>query len=467
MVLRTIIRNGTVVTATETRRADVLVENGKVAAVGTSPPDLAVDRSIDAAGKYVLPGAIDVHTHLDAPIGTTASADDFESGTIAAAFGGTTTIVDFAGPLKGRLHDAWDAWAKKAEGRAAVDYGFHMTVAEVDDRVEREMDELVREGITSFKVFMAYPGRLMLDDGAIFRLLLRSRENGALVAVHAENGHVIDVLVRRALAAGKTAPKYHALTRPAAAETEATHRAIALAAMAGARIYVVHVSAAGALEAIAAARGRGVEAMAETCPQYLFLSSERYDEPGFEAAKYVMSPPLRARETQEHLWRGLACGDLQVVATDHCPFRMRDQKIAGKDDFSRIPNGAPGIEHRVTLLHDGGVRAGRVTLNRFVEIVATAPARIFGLYPRKGTIAPGSDADIVIFDPDRHTVISAATHHMKVDYNPYEGREVVGAVDTVLLRGRVIVENGRFVGGRGGGLFLKRDAGSYDSERIR
>ncbi len=455
--MRTIIRNGTIVTAADCFRGDVFVAGEKIAAIGAFPSTLEADVTIDAQGKYVLPGGIDVHTHLDMPFGGTTSSDDFESGTVAAAHGGTTTIVDFAIQAKGqRLHDAWGAWARKAEGKAVIDYGFHMAVTDLNDQVEREMDELVREGISSFKVFMAYKGSLMLDDAGIFRLLARSCQNGALISVHAENGDVVDVSVRRALAAGQTAPRYHALTRPPAVEAEATRRAIALAEMAGARIYVVHLSAAGALDAVSDARRRGAPVLAETCPQYLFLSSDRYDEPGFEGAKYVMSPPLRAEDTHGRLWQGLASGDLQVVATDHCPFRMSDQKTLGKDDFSKIPNGAPGIETRMSLMYDGGVRTGFISLNRFVDVMSTSPARIFGLYPRKGTIAPGSDADIVIFDPEKGTVISAQTHHMKVDYNPYEGRPVQGAPETVLLRGRTIVADGRFVGGPGCGLFLKR-----------
>ncbi len=455
--MRTVIRNGTIVTAADTCRADVLDDGERIAAIGALPAATAADRTIDAAGRYVLPGGIDVHTHLDAPSGEVTTSDDFESGTIAAAHGGTTTIVDFASQSDGeRLHDAWERWARKAEGKAVIDYGFHMTVTEVTDEVEREMDDLVREGIPSFKVFMAYKGRLMLDDGAIFRLLVRSRENGGMVCVHAENGDVIDVAVRRALQAGQTAPRYHALTRPPAVEAEATSRAIALAEMAGARVYIVHVSAPGALDAVARARRRGARVFAETCPQYLFLSEEEYERPGFEGAKFVMSPPLRAKGTDERLWRGLASGDLQVVSSDHCPFRMGDQKTLGKDDFSKIPNGAPGIETRMSLMFDGGVRRGFLSVNRFVDLVSTSPARVFGLYPRKGTIAPGSDADLVVFDPEGRTLISAETHHMNVDYSPYEGREVVGTPEIVLSRGRTIVENGRFVGARGYGTFLKR-----------
>jgi dihydropyrimidinase len=455
--LKTLIRGGTVVTATDLYRGDVLIEDEKISAIGTLFDGLNADRTIDAAGKFVIPGGIDVHTHLDMPFGGTTSADDFESGTIAAAHGGTTSVVDFAIQYRGQtLRHALDAWMKKADGKAAIDYGFHMIVTELNDSVEREMDELVRDGVTSFKLFMAYPGVFMLDDASIFRALLRTRENGGTICMHAENGGVIDVLVQRALAAGKTAPKYHALTRPARAEAEATHRAIALSEIAGVPIYIVHLSAAEALEMVTEARDRGLPAYAETCPQYLFLSYDNYEEPGFDGAKYVMSPPLRPKETQDRLWRGLAGNDLQAISTDHCPFCMKEQKELGRDDFSKIPNGAPGIETRMSLVHDGGVRSGKISWNRFVELTSTSPAKIFGLFPRKGTIAPGSDADLVVFDPNRKQTLSAKTLHMKVDYNPYEGREVTGVSETVLSRGKLVVENGRFVGRAGAGSFLKR-----------
>ncbi len=453
----TLIRNGTIATATDLYRGDVWIEGEKISAIGsalTRPADV----TIDASGKYVLPGGIDVHTHLDMPFGGTTSADDFESGTVAAAHGGTTSVVDFAIQYRGQtLHHARDAWMKKADGKAAIDYGFHMIVTELDDRIEGEMDALVGEGITSFKLFMAYPGVFMLDDASIFRALLRTRENGGMICMHAENGGVIEVLVQRALAEGLRAPKYHALTRPVRAEAEATHRAIALAEMADVPIYIVHLSAAEALEKVTEARDRGIPAYAETCPQYLFLSYANYEEPGFDGAKYVMSPPLRAAGNEEQLWRGLAGNDLQAISTDHCPFCMQGQKELGKDDFSKIPNGAPGIETRMSLVWDGGVRAGRISINRFVELTSTSPAKIFGLFPRKGTIAPGSDADIVIFDPEKKVTLSSKTLHMKVDYNPYEGREVTGAAETVLSRGRVVIDRGRFVGKPGAGSFLKRD----------
>jgi len=451
-----LITGGTIVTATDQYLGDVLIEDEKITTIGTAL-SMPADRVIDAAGKYVLPGGIDVHTHLDMPFGGTTSADDFESGTRAAAHGGTTTIVDFAIQYKGqRLHDAWEAWQKKAEGKATIDYSFHMIITDLTDQVEQEMDALVRQGVTSFKLFMAYPGVFMLDDGSIFRALLRTGKNGGTICMHAENGGVIDVLVKRALAEGKTAPKYHALTRPARAEAEATHRAIALSEMADVPIYIVHLSAAEALEMVTEARDRGLPAYAETCPQYLFLSYDNYEEPGFDGAKYVMSPPLRPKETQDKLWRGLAFNDLQVISTDHCPFCMKEQKALGRDDFSKIPNGAPGIETRMSLVFDGGVRQGRISLNRFVELTSTSPARIFGLFPRKGTIAPGSDADIVVFDPQRTLRLGARTLHMKVDYNPYEGREVTGVTETVISRGRVVIDNGKFVGRAGTGSFLKR-----------
>ncbi len=458
--MRTLIRNGTIVTATDLYRGDVLIEGETIQTIGTAL-DIPADKVIDASNRYVIPGGLDAHTHLDMPFGGTKSADDFESGTIAAAFGGTTSIIDFAIQYRGQtLHHAWETWLKKAEGRAAIDYGFHMIATEVNDQIELEMDALVRQGITSFKLFMAYPGVFMLDDASIFRALLRTGKNGGTICMHAENGGVIDVLVQRALAEGRTAPKYHALTRPARAEGEATHRAIALAEIADVPVYIVHLSAAEALDMVTEARDRGLPAFAETCPQYLFLSSDNYDEPEFEGAKYVMSPPLRDRSTQNQLWRGLASNDLQVIATDHCPFCMKEQKELGRSDFSKIPNGAPGIETRMSLVYDGGVRTGRISLNRFVELTSTSPARIFGLFPRKGTIAPGSDADIVVFDPEKTVTLSARTHHMKVDYNPYEGRQVTGVPETVLSRGRVIIEAGRFVGRAGAGSFLKRSSRS-------
>ncbi|MBA3270839.1 MAG: dihydropyrimidinase [Acidobacteria bacterium] len=455
-----LIKNGTIVNSSDLYRGDVYIESDKVTTIGTNLT-MAADVTIDAAGRYVLPGGIDVHTHLDMPFGGSTSADDFATGTTAAAFGGTTSIVDFAIQYRGQtLQQALDTWRAKAEGKAVIDYGFHMIITELTDEVENEMDSMVEQGVTSFKLFMAYPGVFMLDDASIFRAMLRTGKNGGTICMHAENGGVIDVLVKKALAEGKTAPKYHALTRPARAEGEATHRAIALAEMADVPVYIVHLSAAEALAMVTEARDRGLPAYAETCPQYLFLSYDNYEEPGFEGAKYVMSPPLRPKETQDQLWRGLAGNDLQAISTDHCPFCMKEQKALGHGDFSKIPNGAPGIETRMALVYDGGVRQGRISLNRWVELTSASPAKIFGLFPRKGTIAPGSDADIVIFNPDRTQTLSVKTLHMNVDYNPYEGRVVQGVSETVLSRGKVVIENDKFVGRRGAGTFLKRDARS-------
>jgi dihydropyrimidinase len=451
----TLIKNGTIVTAVDEYRGDVYVEDEVICQVGVKL-DLPADRVIDAAGKLVIPGGIDVHTHLDMPFGGTVSEDDFESGTISAAHGGTTTVVDFAIQDHGKsMREAWETWMSKAEGKAAIDYGFHMIMREFSPELGREMKDMVDEGVTSFKLFMAYPGVFMMDDASIFRAMQRSGEVGATICMHAENGGVIDVLVEQALARGETAPKYHALTRPARAEAEATHRAIAMAEIADVPVYIVHLSAAEALEMVTHARDRGVPAYAETCPQYLFLSYDNYEEPDFAGARYVMSPPLRARETQEDLWRGLRYNDLQLVATDHCPFCLKKKEL-GRDDFSLIPNGAPGLETRVSLLYDGGVRAGRISRNRWVEIISTAPAKIFGLFPKKGTIAPGADADLVVFDPEARQTISARSHHSRCDYNPYEGREVQGVSETVLSRGRVIVDRGRFVGKAGSGRYLRR-----------
>ena len=455
-----LIKNGRVITASDDYVADVYCTDGRVTAIGKElPPDrFKADRTIDASGKYVMPGGIDVHTHLNMPFGGTTSADDFESGTIAAAFGGTTSIVDFAIQYRGStMRHALDDWRRRADGKAVIDYGFHMIVTELEDAGLGEMDRLVRdEGITSFKLFMAYPGVFMVDDQTIFRALRRTGDNGGLVCMHAENGGVIDELVKEALRKGDTAPKYHALTRPPRAEGEATGRAIALAELAGVPIYIVHLSAAHALEKVRDARDMGLPAYAETCPQYLFLSYDNYEEPGFNGAKYVMSPPLREKWHQDVLWKGLAKNDLQVISTDHCPFCMAEQKELGKDDFSKIPNGAPGIETRLTLVHDGGVRAGRISMNRFVELCSTTPARMFGLFPRKGTIAIGSDADIVVFDPSRSATLGVKTLHMNVDYNPYEGRTVQGAPSVVISGGEVVVDGDAFVGWKGSGRFLKR-----------
>jgi dihydropyrimidinase len=458
--MRTLIKDGTVVTAVDTYLADVFIENGVIAAIA-HPSQRAVfgtpDVIIDAAGKYVMPGGIDVHTHLDMPFGGTTSSDDFETGTLAAAHGGTTSIVDFAIQTKGSsLRSGLDAWHKKAEGKAAVDYSFHMITTDINDSTLDEMGQLVREGITSFKLFMAYPGVLYVDDGQIFRAMQRARDLGGLICMHAENGIALDVLIAQAIARGETAPKFHSLTRPQIAEAEGTHRALCLAEMAGAPVYIVHMSAPRALEKVIEARDRGQAAFAETCPQYLFCSLDDLAREGFEGAKYVCTPPLRPKETQEDLWRGLKTNDLQVVSTDHCPFCFKGQKDIGLDAFTKIPNGMPGIETRLYLLWDGGVRTGRISINRFVEITSTAPAKIFGLYPHKGTVAVGADADLIVWDGDKEHTLDHVNMHMRVDYSPYEGRTVRGAPTHVLSRGRVVVENGKYQGKTGDGRFVKR-----------
>ena len=452
--MRTLIEGGTVVTATETMAADVVIEDEKVAAIGVGM-NVQADKVIDATGRYVMPGGVDAHTHMELPFGGSFCSDDFETGTRAAAFGGTTTIVDFALQDFGEgLRQGLDRWLDKAK-IACTDYGLHVIVREVNDQVLKEMDELVGEGVTSFKLFMAYPGVFMLDDASIFRAMRQAADSGVLIMMHAENGGPIDVLVRQFLEEGKTAPVNHALTRPAVMEGEAVHRVFKLAELAGTPAYIVHLSSRDALNAVREARDRGMPAFAETCPQYLYLSIDDMARPGFEGAKFVCSPPLRTADHQEDLWKGLAGGDLQVVSTDHAPFNYAGQKDLGKDDFSKIPNGLPSVEDRFTLLY-GGVEAGHIGLNRFVEIVATAPAKMFGLYPRKGTIAPGSDADIVVFDPRVERVISAERHHMRVDYSCYEGRQVRGLPEVVLQRGRVLVENGEFHGRPGWGTFIPR-----------
>ncbi len=453
----TVIKNGTIVTATDTYASDIGIAEGRITAIVQALPAENAGKMIDASGRLLMPGGIDVHTHLDMPFGGTTSSDDFETGTIAAAFGGTTTLIDFAIQYKSQtLRQAFETWMAKADGKAAIDYAFHCIITELGDAHLEEMGQLVREGVSSFKLFMAYPGVFMLDDATIFRAMSQAAKFGGLICMHAENGGAIDVIVRRALAEGKRAPKYHALTRPTTAEAEATARAIALAEMAGAPVYIVHLSCNDALEKVREARDRGLPAYAETCPQYLFLSMENFDVPGFEGAKYVFTPPLREKWHQEKLWQGLAKDTLQVVSTDHCPFCYKEQKELGKDDFTKIPNGGPGIEHRLSLVYTGGVHGKRFSANRFVQLVSTAPAKLFGLYPRKGTVAVGADADLVVFDPNEEQVISAKTHHMRVDYSMFEGIRIKGVPKTVLSRGRVIVEGGKFVGRPGAGQFVRR-----------
>jgi dihydropyrimidinase len=455
-----LIQHGTIVNADSTVKADLLIDGATIKEIRAGIPASAAETVVDATGLLLLPGGVDAHTHLDMPFGGTNSADDFETGTRAAAIGGTTTIVDFAIQARGtKMRTALDTWWKKAEGKACIDYGLHMIITDLPDAGLEDMDDMVREGVASFKLFMAYPNVLMVDDATIFKALRQTAKNGALVCRHAENGSVIDVIVRQALAEGKTAPIYHALTRPTRAEAEAVHRAIAMAEMAGTPVYIVHLSSEDALNQVREARDRGVPAFAETCPQYLLLSLEdNMVDKGWEGAKYVFTPPLRERSNQPKLWDGLRADHLQVVSTDHCPFCFEDQKALGKDDFTKIPNGGPGIENRLQLLHHHGVGLGNLSLNRFVEIVSTAPARIFGMYPKKGVLAAGSDADIVLWDPAAEHTISAATHHMRVDYSMFEGYKVKGNARDVYSRGEQIVSRGEFVGKAGRGNYLRREA---------
>jgi dihydropyrimidinase len=460
--VRTLIRAGTVVSAEGASATDVLIEDERVVALAATGSELAdgwqagADRVLDATGRYVIPGGIDAHTHMEMPFGGTKSADTFETGTRAAAWGGTTMIIDFAIQSKGdSLIAGMDTWQAKAAGRCAVDYSFHAIISDVNESSLKEMDVLVEQGVTSFKLFMAYPGVFYATDKEIFQAMARAAGNGALIMMHAENGIAIDAIVASALAKGQTDPIFHGLTRPAELEGEAAHRAITLAQVAKAPLYIVHLSSAPALAAVVEARDRGQNTFAETCPQYLFLSEEDMRRPGFEGAKFVCTPPLRPRHHQAALWRGLRTDDLSVVATDHCPFCFAEQKELGLGDFTKIPNGLPGVENRMDLLYQGVV-AGEISLSRWVEVTSTNPAKMFGLYPHKGVIAPGSDADIVIYDPLASQTISASTHHMAVDYSCYEGMAITGRVETVLSRGRQIIGDGTYTGEAGHGRFVPR-----------
>jgi dihydropyrimidinase len=460
---RLVIQHGRIVTAVDDFVGDILVEDGVVTAIGSElpvPPNVTVQ---DASGLVVMPGGVDVHTHLDWDFGVARTVDTFGTGTMAAAFGGTTTVVDFCNQGQASPLAALEDWHARAVS-ACVDVGAHMILNRVSDEILSDVRALIsREGVSSFKLFMAYPGVLMVDDASIFRVMRLAREEGALVCLHAENGSVIQVLVNEAVARGQLSPRLHEETRPSVLEGEATRRAITLAKLTDCPTYFVHLSAAEALASVLEARGQGLPVHAETCPHYLFLTREEYERDGFEPAKFVMTPPLRTREHQDALWHGLRTGALSVISTDHCPFCFQEQphgmlysKQQGRDDFSRIPNGAPGIETRLALVYDGGVRTGRLSLNRFVDLVSSTPARLFGLYPRKGTIAPGSDADIVLFDPEESWTISAATHHSRVDYSLFEGRQVIGRVKKVFLRGELIVDGDSWLGREGMGRFLRR-----------
>jgi dihydropyrimidinase len=453
-----LIRNGRIVTASDDYIADIFIEHQTISMIGKDLGKEA-DTVIDAEGKFVFPGGVDPHVHLDLPVGSVISCDDYESGTRAAACGGTTTVLDFPTQERGRsLFEALDMWNNKAAGKACVDYGYHMIVCDMPPEREHELEKLVEKGITSFKLFTAYPDRLYIDDGTLYRVMRRAAELGAVVCMHAENGIVIDEIVRTACAEGNLSPRWHALTRPSIMEEEAVHRCIAIAQVAGAILYIVHISSAAALESLRVARDRGQLVFGETCPQYLLLDQSLYEKENFEGAKWVMTPPLRTKTDQAELWKALRMGDIQAVGTDHCPFSLAD-KERGRDNFVKIPNGAPGIENRMALLFHAGVRMNNISLNRFVELTSTNAAKLFGLYPRKGTIAVGSDADLVIFDPHREETISVNnphTHHSRVDYSAYEGFAVRGYPETVILRGKIIVRDCEFIGKPGDGEFIER-----------
>lgn len=468
----TLIHGGTVVSATGRGLADVLIDGETIVALldpdsTTLGDDLAsrVDTVIDASDKLVIPGGVDIHTHMQMPFGGTEASDTFETGTRAAAWGGTTTIVDFAIQRYGeRVLDGLAAWHDKASGECAIDYGFHQIVGGVDDDSLAAMRTLVDEGVSSYKMFMAYPGVFYSDDAQILRAMQVGADLGMMTMMHAENGPVIDILAEQLVAQGKTSPYYHGIARAWQLEEEATHRAIMLADLTGAPLYVVHVSAKQAMEQLVSARHRGLNVFGETCPQYLYLSlEEQLGAPGFEGAKWVCSTPLRSRAEghQDELWRALRTNALQVVSTDHCPFCMKGQKEMGKDDFRAIPNGIGSVEHRVNLLYQGVV-SGRITLERWVELIATTPARMFGMYGRKGVLAPGADADVVVYDPNGHTSIGLEkTHHMNMDHAAWEGFEIDGHVDTVLSRGTIVVDGGDYVGRKGHGRYIKRGLSQY------
>lgn len=464
-----LIKNGTLITASESFQADILIEGERISQLGYNLSATSAE-IVDASGKFITPGGVDPHTHFDLPMFGTVSSDDHYTGHKAAAFGGTTTVIDFVSLDFPTFQESVDAWHEKAK-KAAVDYSFHMNLTRLDDSLASEIASLPGQGITTLKVFTAYNNRLRLDDGLIFRAMRIARDNGMLVMLHAENGDVIETLVNEALAAGKTSPEWHARTRPAWGAVEATLRAAALAAQAEAALYIVHMNAAGEVDMLRYARERGVKVMGETCPQYLFFTEDHLRRP--DGAKWICSPPMRTAEDNLRLWQGLKDGTLQTIGTDHCPFFFDGSKqiiyegveIAipgkelGKDDFTKIPNGLPGVQDRMPILWTFGVRAGRISANQFVALTSTNPAKIFGLYPRKGTLLPGSDADIVIWDPEKRVKYGVALSHQRTDYDLYEDWELVGYPEKVFLRGRLLVDGSEWKGKTGQGQFLKRNTG--------
>jgi dihydropyrimidinase len=454
--MATLIKNGRIVTAADDYVADVWIEGEIVMAIGRDLP-MAADQVLDAAGKLVIPGGIDPHVHMELPFGGTVSSDDFRSGTLAAAFGGTTTIIDFAIQYKGKtFQQTIDDWHAKAEGKCAIDYSYHLAITEYQAGHKAEFQKVIDQGITTFKLFLAYPGVFMVDDQTMFRVMQSAGEAGGLTLVHAENGIAIAELINNLVTAGKLEPKYHAISRPPIMQADGVARAVKVAEVAKAPVFIVHVSCEAAMVELQRARDRGNAAFGETCTQYLFLDESYYEKSDFEAAKYIFTPPLVGKENIEPLWKGLKLGYLQEVSTDHCPFYFKGQKELGRESFTKIPNGGPGVEDRLAMVHHGSVVERGFSLNKFVDITSTASAKMFGMFPKKGTIAVGSDADIVLFDPNKDQVRSAKTHHQNCDYNLFEGMRIKGVVQTVLSRGKTIIHDGKYLGQAGNGKFLKR-----------
>lgn len=449
-----LIKNGTIVTVSQTTKADVYIEGEKVVAIGHDL-NIKADQVIDATGKLVMPGGIDPHVHLDMPFMGTFSSDNYTTGTTAALHGGTTMVIDFILQTQGKsLQHALDEWRGRSDGNTCCDYSFHMAVTDYNDHTKKEIANMVNEGITSFKTFMAYKGALMIDDRQMIALMNEVKKQGGMVTVHATNGDMIDFLIAKHRSEGKLTPLYHYLSQPEVTEAEASGRFSEMAGYTGVTGYIVHMTCEGALNQVRSLAKKNKKVYAETCIQYLVLDASLYERE--DGAKWVMSPPLRQKKDQEALWGGIDQGSVQVVATDHCPFKW-EQKMMGKDDFSKIPNGHPAIEHRMELLFSEGVNKNRISLNKFVEVSSTNAAKIFGMFPQKGTIAPGSDADIIILDPNEEHTISVKTHHMNVDYSSYEGMKLKGKVKTVLLRGKVMVDNGEGKMKKGDGRFIKRN----------